>query len=377
VTKQGLENKKSHTKRVVVKIGSSSLTDNGALSNDKIAFHAKALAKARQKGIEVVLVSSGAVAAGATELLLTLPLQNLQDRQASACVGQTLLMQKYREEFAKYSIAVGQLLLTRKDFAHRVSYSNLVKTLETLLEFSLIPIINENDAVKHSDNSLGDNDMLASLLACSIHANLLIVLTDVDGVYAEDPRKNPSAKRLSKIDSITDGILKGASGEGSKFSTGGMISKLKALQQSLKLGVPGFIGCFSSENYVEDILQGSGSGSYIGTSDVPLIGRKLQWVAFSSEIKGIIYIDEGAEKALLEEGKSLLPVGVASYTGVFLKDDVIEVRNLSGKILGRGISQYDSTLLSQTIGKSTEYGKQIGAKKPELIHRNDWVELGL
>lgn len=362
--------------RIVIKVGSSSLTDSkGYLDPSRLSVLSNQISKLYSSGKEVILVSSGAVAAGAAVLGIPTPVVATDLKQASAAVGQTILMHAWQESFSFNSINVAQVLLTKRDFSLRESYKNALQTLVTLLSKKIVPIINENDTVKHRNNAFSDNDLLAALVSGQLHADKLIILTDIDGIYDSDPRSNPSAKRLDKIDIIDASIKNSAKSSGSSLGTGGMEAKVLAAELALNLGVKVFIGrTTSSVESLDEIVRGSGQGSYIGSDNDNKTSRKYQWIAFHSEVKGRIMIDEGAIAAILNGGKSLLPAGVVDFTGNFNKDDVIEVRSPSGDLVGKGISNYSSTELRLTKGKSThEIKKILEIKKLELIHRDDWI----
>jgi glutamate 5-kinase len=362
-------------KRIVIKIGSSSLTNgNGSLNLVALSLYTEMLSMLHFQDIEVILVSSGAVAAGSQELGLDTPPTTLPLRQAAAAVGQSVLMHAYRNLFSFKNIKVAQVLLTRRDFAIRSSYNNALVTLNTLLERKIIPVINENDTVKTTDNSFGDNDLLATLVSALVHADMLIILTDIDGIYDSNPKTNPNAIRIKKVEEVTSEIIAKSGGTGSILGSGGMLSKVLAAQKALTLGVPVFIGKASNSTELTAILNGEGQGTYLGTSDKVRSQRKLQWIAFSSEVKGAVTIDSGAVKALLYSGRSLLAVGIVAVQGTFKVNDVIEVYDEEFKLIRKGITQFSSDEVSQSIGKGTTFAKEILKKSQlEVIHRDNWV----
>lgn len=358
-------------KTIVVKIGSSSLTgEGGALSREKLEGHADALLELRNAGNDVILVSSGAVAAGAEAMKLPARPRTVQLKQAAAAVGQSLLMHSYSEKFGQHDVTVAQVLLTRHDFAVRESYNNALNTLNTLLEYQILPIINENDTVAVKRDSFGDNDRLAALVSALLHADLLIILTDTNGLYDADPRKNPEAKRLDRIPHITPEILALAGGTSSGVGTGGMFAKIRAADRALALGVPVFIGQ-ATDGSLLPILQGQGDGSYFGDELVTSPQRKLQWIAFHSPVQGTIKVDKGASEALRVGGKSLLPAGVTEIDGRFERDAVVEIIGPDGPI-GKGMTNYSAEELSKVLGRSTEYVKeQLKVARVEVIHRDN------
>ncbi|HHY21910.1 MAG TPA: glutamate 5-kinase [Bacilli bacterium] len=361
--------------RIVVKIGSSSLTNhNGGLSEEKLCEHVLALEKLKKAGHEVILISSGAVAAGFTDLNYPTRPVTLAGKQASAAVGQSLLMQGYAEKFREHDIIVAQLLLTRENFSNQDQYHNIYSTLTELLKRGVIPIINENDSVAVEELTFGDNDMLSSLVSGLIHANMLIILTDVNGLYDDNPAKNPNAKKYSFLPEITDDLLEAAGGAGSKVGTGGMRSKVEAAKTALSLGVKVFIGTGHGEDKLLDILQGKGDGTYIGDSEHALVKNKKQWIGLHSDSKGFVQIDSGAEVAMIEQGKSLLPAGIIEASGDFLPGDVVSVTNEKGELIGKGIIHFSLEELLRIKGlSSTEAMELTNTEKPEAIHRDNWV----
>lgn len=361
-------------KRIVIKIGSSSLTNNvGEIDQKKLQDHVQALATLKQAKHEIVLVSSGAVAAGFKQLGYPSRPVTLKGKQAAAAVGQSLLIQSYTELLSKYNIIPAQILLTRQDFSNRLRYSNAFATMTELLERGLLPIINENDTVSVDELTFGDNDMLSALVSGFIHADMLMILTDINGLYSANPHVDPSAKKLDVITDITDDLLKAATGSGSAVGTGGMKSKLLAAKTASSLGVPVFIGVGSGENKFLEILQGNGNGTYVTNQALDPITTKRQWIALHSEATGKLYIDEGAEDAILYKGKSLLPAGVFKVKGTFEKGDIVEVYSVNG-LLGRGEVTSSSSELKEYL-RMLHNEKYRDSLMPtiEIIHRDCWV----
>ncbi len=361
--------------RIVVKIGSSSLTNTtGGLSREKLTEHANALAKLKKQGHEIILISSGAVAAGFTKLGYPTRPVTIAGKQAAAAVGQGLLMQGYEEAFGQHEIVVAQLLLTRNDFLSREQYGNACAVLDELLGRGVVPIINENDTTSVEELTFGDNDMLSALVSGLVHADLLVILTDINGLYDEDPRKNPEAKKYHFLSEINDELLNQAKDTGSNVGTGGMKSKIEAAKTANTLGVNVFIGTGDTENKLVDILLGKGDGTYIGTTKKKGIKNKKQWIAFHSTTSGKIVIDDGAVKAILKKGKSLLPVGIQDVSGTFQKGDVVEVINTRGKLVGKGQVNYSADELRTIKGKdSGEAKKTTNSRYDEAIHRDHWI----
>ncbi len=362
-------------KRIVVKIGSSSLTnDRGEIDQAKLDDHVRAVARLREEGHEVVLVSSGAVAAGFARLGYSSRPITLKGKQAAAAVGQSLLIGSYIEKFTEFGIAPAQILLTRTDFANRDRYKNAYATLMELLERRILPIINENDTVSVEELTFGDNDMLSVLVSGLIHADQLIILTDINGLYDADPRSNPDAKKLDYLEEVTDEMLGFAEGAGSKVGTGGMKSKLIAAKTALGLGVPIFIGRGTGSEKLVEILEGQGDGTYIQHKGLAPLKTTRQWIALHSKVAGRIYVDEGAEQAILFNGSSLLPAGVFDVKGNFLKGDVVEVFGKSS-LLGKGEVTCSSEELVKVMGKRSDEREKIELESVEVIHRNKWVKI--
>lgn len=362
--------------RIVVKIGNSSLTnEKGGIDQNKLQDHVDAVAELRKLNHEVILVSSGAIAAGFSSLGYPSRPVTVKGKQAAAAVGQSLLIQSYIEKFAPYGIIPAQILLTRSDFSNRERYRNAFATIMELLARDILPIINENDTVSIEELTFGDNDMLSALVSGFIHANQLIILTDIDGIYEDDPRKNPHAKKFDYLNNISDSMIERVGGAGSKVGTGGMKSKLLAAKTAQSLGVPVFIGKGEGPKKLVDILLGKGNGTYISCPTATTINTKRQWIALHSELSGKIYIDQGAEEAILYNGKSLLPAGVFKVQGTFQKGDVVEVFGKNG-LIGKGQVRYSSEELKELISKRIfhkDMEQQIGTK--EVIHRDQWVQL--
>ncbi|MFD9626696.1 glutamate 5-kinase [Peribacillus muralis] len=358
-------------KRIVVKIGSSSLTNSqGEIDQNKFSDHIQAVAALRKAGHEVVLVSSGAVATGFRKLGYPTRPVTLKGKQAAAAVGQSLLIQSYMEQLGQFGIVPAQILLTRKDFSKKDRYKNAYATLMELLERGILPIINENDTVSVEELTFGDNDMLSALVSGLVHANHLIILTDINGLYDSNPQTNPSATRFDKLSEVTADFLHMAEGAGSNVGTGGMKSKLIAAQTALSLGVKVFIGSGAGSEKLLTILEGKGDGTYIGNDVLTTVTKNKQWIFLHSQVSGKIFVDEGAEKALVSNGSSLLPAGVYDITGVFNKGDVVEVYGANG-LLGRGEVLYSDEELKQAMGKRTT---ELIITSIEVIHRDKWVK---
>lgn len=363
--------------RIVIKIGSSSLTSyQGKLNEKQIQYFTSELAALKQRGYEVLLVSSGSIAAGFPHIGYSSRPVYVHERQAAAAVGQTLLMQAYHDAFACYQLKIAQILLTRANFSERQQVHNVKNTIEELLKHGVIPIINENDTVSIEELNFGDNDTLSALVANLVKANMLLIFTDTDGLYTEDPRINQQAVRISKVEQIDEKLLSIAGGSGSEVGTGGMRSKIEAARIAVRGGVPVFVGKASQPGDLLAALQGKGKGTYFETN-LGTLPMKKQWLGFYSVPAGRIIVDHGAEEALLHRGKSLLPVGVKSLEGRFHPGDIVEVITEANQLIGRGIVNYTSWQLQAVAGLSTEEVRKrvdvVG--RMEVIHRDEWITL--
>ncbi|WP_100012018.1 glutamate 5-kinase [Lentibacillus sediminis] len=361
-------------KRIVVKIGSSSLTnDKGEIDQEKLTEHVYAIATLRRTNHDVILVSSGAVAAGFTGLGYSSRPVTIKGKQAAAAVGQGLLIQTYIEKFKEFNLTCAQLLITRNDFSNRERYRNAFATITELLERGVLPIINENDTVSVEELTFGDNDMLSALVSGFVHADQLIILTDINGLYDGNPRNDPFANRIDFLEDITDDRLTETDDTGSEIGTGGMKSKLLAAKTAMTLGVPVFIGNGKGANKLLKVLNGEGDGTYIAKQSLGSVNTRKQWIALHSESAGKIYVDQGAEEAILYNGKSLLPAGVFKVKGTFHKGDVVKVYGTSG-FLGKGEINCSSDELKKRLEKRDNTG--AAAKSAEVIHRDGWVKMG-
>lgn len=362
---------------VVVKIGSSSLTTpSGTISEEKIRDHIEAIAFLKKLGHEVILISSGAVAAGFGALGYPTRPKSVAGKQAAAAVGQALLMQHYISHFRQYGIVPAQILLTRQDFYSLERFHNLYRTIQELLQRGMLPIINENDSVSIEELTFGDNDMLSALVSGFLHANALLILTDINGLYDGNPKVLKEAKKYHFIPRIYDDLLEVAGDSGSSVGTGGMRSKLLAAKKALSFGVSVFVGTGKGREKLQHILEGKGDGTYIGGPFQTQMQMKKQWIAFHSQPAGVVEIDDGAELAIVTNGKSLLPVGVTKVIGEFNAMDVVEVHNQQGELIGKGQIYYSSKNLQMVKGLPSEQSKNFSInKRAEVIHRNNWVIL--
>lgn len=362
--------------RIVVKIGSSSLTsDEGGLNRARIEYFAGELAALHRTGRQVLLVTSGAVAAGFRKIGYPARPRLLHEKQAAAAVGQALLMQAYQEAFGRSGIVAAQILLTRLDFSNRQRIQNASRTIEELLSRNVIPIINENDTVTAEGVKFGDNDNLSALVANLVRAKQLVILTDTDGLYTDDPRRNPRAHRIDRVTEISERIIAIAGSAGSSVGTGGMRSKIEAARVAMRGGVQAFVGRASEPGDLNAAVEGAGKGTYFDT-DLHNLSMKQQWIGFHSTPNGRITVDAGAAKAVTDDGRSLLPAGIVKAEGEFHPGDVVEVIDEAGRLIGRGVVNYASWQVQAAAGLSTEeVRKRLDVVRIEVIHRDEWVSL--
>ncbi|WP_214481808.1 glutamate 5-kinase [Bacillus sp. SM2101] len=362
--------------RIVVKIGSSSLTTaDGELSKQKIAYFANEMFELYKSGYKIILVTSGGVAAGFKQIGYKSRPKQLFEKQAAAAVGQALLMQAYNDVFSKHNCTTAQILLTRANFTNRKQMHNASMAIEELLRQKTIPIINENDTVSVEELNFGDNDTLSALVANLVKANQLLIFTDTDGLYTADPRKDGNAKKIDVVEEITEDMFNNAGDAGSSVGTGGMRSKIEAARIAMRGGVLVFVGRAREYLDMMKAVNGNGKGTYFHThlNNLPM---KKQWVGFHSMSHGTITVDNGAEHALSSCGKSLLPVGVTTVEGDFDPGHVVEVINENEHVIGRGVVNYASWQLKAVVGLSTEEVKnRIDVQRIEVIHRDEWVTL--
>lgn len=361
-------------KRLVIKIGSNILASaEQGLNIRRLRALAKDISEVIDAGHEVVIVSSGAVAAGLKKLNLKKKPEDIKLKQAAAAIGQSSLMWAYEQNFAKFDKKVAQLLLTRNDIENRLRYINAKNTISTLMSYGVIPVINENDPVAVDEIKFGDNDMLAALTAGLVEADMLIILSDVEGLYSKDPGKKGS-KIIKHVDKITAKVQEMAGGKSSAVGTGGMYSKLLAAKQANDHGIPVVIMSGKKSSLLPRFINGKDVGTCFEAKKERLSSKK-GWIAYGVRTKGSIRLDEGAVKALTEMGRSLLPSGIAGVEGVFEVGDYIKCLNSDGKKIAKGLTNYSSKDLEQIKGKKTsEIEKILGYKySDEVIHRDNLV----
>ena len=364
-------------KRVVIKIGSRVLTDSGgALDMTVIARICDEIASLRQRGLEVIVVSSGAIAAGRSELGLMDKPRTIPHKQAAAAVGQTRLMQAYERCLAPNNLKVAQVLLTSEDLGSRQRFLNARATLDALLGFGIIPIINENDTVVVEEIKFGDNDNLSALVTNVAEAQLLLILTDIEGFYSADPNTHPDAKLIPLIKGITREVERAAGGSGSSLGTGGMATKVAAAKKAGKNGVATIMVSGKRSGIIVAALWGEEVGTLFLPSDIGL-NRRKHWIAYTLRPSGRIVVDDGARNALLKKGKSLLPSGVVSVEGRFERGACVRMAGLDGVEFARGLSDYSSGESIRLIGcNSSEIEGILGYHYGDVVvHRDNLVLL--
>ncbi len=364
-------------RRIVVKVGSALVTNNGAgLDLAAIEDWARQISQLRTQGREVVMVSSGAIAAGMQRLGWRTRPSETHSLQAAAAVGQMGLAQAYDRAFAAYDLNTAQILLTHADLADRLRYLNARSTLSTLLTLGVVPIINENDTVVTDEIKFGDNDTLGALVANLIEADALIILTDQQGLFTADPRQNPEAKLISEGQAEDTSFEAMAGGAGSGISRGGMITKVRAAQRAARSGAHTLIASGREKDPLIRLTQGERLGTLLFASSTPLAARK-QWMADHLQLAGAFVLDDGAAQAL-RSGASLLPVGVLSVEGEFERGAVVACRDRSGKEIARGLSYYSGSEARRIARhSSSDIEALLGyADEQELIHRDNLVLLG-
>ena len=364
----------TQTRRCVVKIGSALLTNNGlGLDTAAIAGWVGQIAQLRARGIEVVLVSSGAVAAGMQRLGFSSRPHALHELQALAAVGQMGLVQLYESLFQQHGIHTAQVLLTHDDLANRERYLNARSTLCTLLSLGVVPVVNENDTVATEEIRFGDNDTLAALVANLVEAELLVILTDQAGLYNKDPRQHPDAVLVQEGEAGDPRLLEMAGGAGS-LGRGGMRTKLLAADKAQRSGAATVIAWGREPEALPRLLAGEQIGTCLRPSQGRIAARK-QWLAGHLQIRGKLTLDDGAVKVLRQAGKSLLPVGVKTVEGQFARGEVVACFDLAGHEVARGLVNYSSEEAVRIVGQPSDRIEAIlgYVDEPELIHRDNMV----
>ncbi|MCQ9209265.1 glutamate 5-kinase [Granulicatella seriolae] len=358
---------------IVFKIGTSSLThEDGSLSVEKIQNITRQIALLHKEGVRLIIVSSGAVAAGFKQLGFQKRPSKIAEKQACAAVGQGLLMEEYTMNLLKEGVVSAQLLLTQDDFADNRRYKNAYQALSVLLQRRAIPIINENDTVAVQELKVGDNDTLSAQVAAMVQADLLVLLTDVDGLYTANPSQDPQAKQIATVEKITPELVLMAGAASSKNATGGMYTKLKAAHLATSSGVPVYICSSLKKDALLKAANGFDHGTLFTANQTSMKNRK-QWMAFYAKSNGAIYIDQGAADALRQQGKSLLLSGIQKVSGHFKMNDIVSVYLTNGEqvedkeLVGKGKVAFSRSVLEELISQKV--------KSNPIIHRDNWISL--
>jgi len=362
----------SHAKRIVVKVGSNVLTHDNGLNLAAIRSISRQIFRLDERGVQVILVSSGAMASGVRKIGLARRPDAIPQRQAVAAVGQAGLIFEYEKSFDRYGKKVAQILLTSDDLSNRKRYLNSRNTLLTLLDWGVVPIINENDTVAVEEIKLGDNDNLAAMITLLMDADLLINLTDIDGLYTTDPRSHPDAELIPEVSTINRSIEKIAGDIPGALGTGGMHSKITAARKVTAAGVPMVIAHGEKKDVLLRLMAGEPHGTFFVPRKEKLASRKC-WIAYSLKPKGAIYIDDGAAAAITTRGKSLLPSGIISVEGDFGVGAPVDFKRHKNRTLGSGLVNYSAADIRKIMGlKTNRIEARLGSKPyDEVIHRDN------
>jgi len=364
-------------KRWVIKIGSALLTKDGrGLDYAAIEDWSEQIAQLRKQGIEIILVSSGSVAEGMSRMGWSKRPTELAELQAAAAIGQTGLIEAYENQFKKHGIQAAQILLTHDDISNRKRYLNARNTLRALLKFKALPIINENDTVALEEMRLGDNDTLAALAANLIEADLLVILTDQEGLFDKDPRHNDDAKLISEDSANNTDLLKFVGDISTSLGSGGMGTKLTAAKRAAHSGCATVIASGRVEKVLQRLAQGKKIGTLLKPEQTQITARK-QWIAGQVQVCGTLILDQGASQAIQKNGTSLLPVGIEKSEGTFDRGDVVDCKNNDGDIIARGVVNYSHNEVRQLYKTpSKQISNILGyAGEAEIIHRDNLVVL--
>ena len=362
-------------KRIIIKLGTSTLTCGmNHLNRAHMLEIVRTVSKLIEQKAQVILVSSGAIAAGREFLGYPDLPKDVRYKQMLASVGQVKLIEEWEKLFSIYNLKVGQILITRADLDSRERYLNARDTLFAMLEMGVIPIINENDAVSISEIKVGDNDNLAALSGVLVEADQVILLTDQKGLYTGDPRKDKNAKLINSVEKIDEHIIEIAGGSGTTLGTGGMATKIKAASVATDAGGELVIASGAEPSIILALAKGKGEGTFFKPSSKPVLARK-SWISTATRAQGTIVVDDGAVKALLNKGSSLLPKGIVKVESDFLRGATVLVADEKGNVLARGLTRYSSDELNLICGKHSDAFEQIlGFTHGDVaIHRDDLV----
>jgi glutamate 5-kinase len=367
-------------RRIVLKVGTRVATESdNAFARGVMGPFVRQVAAARAAAApggerSLIVVSSGAIALGLNRMRVAERPKELAMLQAAAAMGQSRLMHAYEQEFEAAGLETAQVLLTLEDIRSRARYLNIRNTIFTLWSFGVVPIVNENDTVSYAEIRFGDNDIISAHLAAMLDADLLVILTDTDGLYDANPKTHRDARPLRTVERITDGLVAGAEGKGSAFSSGGMASKLRAADIAVRAGV-GVVIAKGESLDLGRILAGEEVGTYFLPASRRLRGRK-KWMAFNPKTEGAILVDRGAERAILQQGRSLLPAGVKAASGDFPMGGVVSIRDEGGREIARGLSNYSREDLDRIKGlNSARIAAVLGVEAAfaEVVHRDNLV----
>jgi glutamate 5-kinase len=361
-------------KRVVVKIGSNVLTAKSSLNITVIESISQQICVLLDKGLEVILVSSGAMAAGLRKLAMNRRPDEIPKRQAIAAVGQSGLMQAYEEAFGRFGKKVAQILLTSDDLNNRKRYLNARNTLLTLLAWHVVPVINENDTIMIEEIKLGDNDNLAAMITLLMDADFLVNLTDIDGLFDKDPRTHSDARLIEQVTAFKKELEMFAGSIPGALGTGGMLSKIKAAKKVTSAGVPMIITKGDKPDILLELFSGEPHGTYFVPKEKKMTRRKC-WIAYTLTPRGSIVVDEGAARALLQNGKSLLPSGIVSVEGDFGVGSAVSFMDRQMRVLGTGLVNYSADDIRAIMGcRTSQIKERLGARTyDEVIHRDNLV----
>ena len=356
----------------MVKVGSNVLTEDHGLNLKAIRSISRQICRLIDSGLEVILISSGAMASGVKKVGLDKRPDEIPKRQAIAAVGQAGLIMEYEKAFARYHKKVAQILLTGDDLNNRIRYLNARNTLCMLLSWQVVPIINENDTVMIEEIQFGDNDNLAAMITLLMDADILVNLTDIDGLYTKNPRKYPDAELIPLVSTIRENIVKVAGDIPGPLGTGGMLSKINAARKVTASGIPMVIANGGKPNILIKLFSGKEIGTFFVSKKKKLKSRKC-WIAFTLKPKGAIRIDDGAAAAILNRGKSLLPSGIVHVEGEFNVGAPVEFKNGDNETLGTGLVNYNSADIRKIMGFKSSQIKKILGHKPydDVIHRDN------
>ena len=361
--------------KILLKVGSNILTKGSeGLNVQRIAALARDISVVKGMGHDVILVSSGAVAAGMTKMGLKTYPHDIRIKQAVAAVGQSSLMWAYEKYFKARDIGVAQILLTRDDFKDRIRYLNAKNTITSLLDYGFIPVINENDPISVAEMKFGDNDQLAALVAGMVGVDRMVILSDVPGFYEGDPRTPGKHRLISHVEEITPELLARAGGSG-QVGTGGMYSKLIAARRATSHGIPVNIVSGKKEGLIPELVSGKEHGTYFSPTTRSRLSSRKGWIAYSVRCRGAIVLDEGAVKAIVERGKSVLPSGIVRTEGAFGEGDAVACLDQSGNRIAKGLTNYGADEIVKIQGRKTsEIESVLGYKySDEVIHRDNLV----